>query len=74
MGILTGKGLSLLNALTLLRNLFWEVTSVIQEQYSQATTVPHFIKTGLHKQPLKSVVEKRYSHKCVFRNIPLNLV
>ena len=74
MGTLTGKGLNLLNALALLRNLFWEVTSAIQEQYSQATTVPHFLKTGLHKQPLKFVVEKRCSHKCVFGNIHLKLV
>ena len=67
MGTLTGEGLSVLNVLILLRNLFWEVTSAIQEQYSQATTVLHFLKTGL-------VVEKRCSHKCVFRNIPLKLV
>ena len=73
---MTGKGLSLLNALTLLRKLFWEVSSAIQEQYSQATTIPHFHKAGLHKQPLKYVVEKRCSHKCVcgFWNIPLNPV
>ena len=58
METLVGKGLSLLNALTLLRNLFWELTSTIQEQYSQAAKVPHFLKTGLHKQPLKLVAEK----------------
>ena len=69
--VLVKVQLSFLNAfLTLLRNLFWEVTSAIQEQ----VTVSHFLKTGLHKQPLKFVVEKTYSHKCVFRNIPLNLV
>ena len=56
--------LSLLIALKLLRNLFWEVTSAIQEQYSQATTVPHFYQNRrLHKQPLKFVVEKSCSHK-----------
>ena len=74
MGTLTGKGLKFLNALTLLRNLFCEVTSAIQEQYSQGTTGPHFLKTGLHKQPLKFFVEKRCSHKRVFKNIPLKLV
>ena len=68
--VLVKVQLRLLNALTLLRNLFWEVTSAIQEQ----VTVSHFLKTGLHKQPLKFAVEKKYSHKCVFRNIPLNLV
>ena len=71
---LTGKGLSFLNVLTLLRILLWEVTSAIQEKYSQATTVLHFLKTGLNKQPLKFVVEKRCSQKFVFRNIPLKLV
>ena len=63
-----------LKASTLLRNLFWEVTSAIQEQYSQAKTVLHFLKTSLHKQPLKFVVDKRSSHKCAFRNISLKLV
>ena len=48
--------------------MFWEVTSAIQEQYSQATIVPHFVITGLHKHPLKFVVEERCSRKCVFRN------
>ena len=57
-GTLIGKGLSHLNALTLLRKLFWEVTSAIQEEYSQATEGRHFFKTGLHKQSLKFVVEK----------------
>ena len=51
-----------------------EVTYAMQEQYSQAATVPHFLKTGLHTQPLKFFVEKRCSHKCDFRNIPLKLV
>ena len=46
-----------LNALKLTRNLFWKVTSGLQEQYSKAITVPHFLKTGLHKQLLKFVVE-----------------
>ena len=52
MGTLTGKRLFLLKALTLLRNLFWEVTSAIQEQYSKAAIVPHFVITGPQKQPL----------------------
>ena len=58
-GILTGKGLIFLNALRLVRNLFWEVTSAIQEQYSHAVIVPHFLKTGLHKQPLMFTVENK---------------
>lgn len=74
MGTLTNKRLSLVNALTLLRHLFWEVNSVIQEQYSQVTTVTHFFRTGLHKQSQKFVVEKRCSHKYVFTNTPLKLV
>ena len=34
MGTLSGKGLSLLNALTLLRDMFWVENSALQEQYS----------------------------------------
>ena len=74
MGTLTNKRLSLVNPLTLLRHLFWEVTSVIQEQYSQVTTVTHFFRTGRHKQSEKFAVEKRCSHKYVFTNTPLILV
>ena len=59
METLSGKGLCLLNALTLLTKLFWEVTSPIQEQYSQAIIVPHFAITGLHIQRLQFVVEER---------------
>ena len=59
METLSGKGLCLLKALTLLTKLFWEVTSPIQEQYSQAIIVPHFVITGLHIQRLKSVAEER---------------
>ena len=55
----------LFKALTLLRNLYREVTSVVKKQYSQATIVPHFIVKGLQKQPLKFVVEERCSRKCL---------
>ena len=63
MGTLTDEGLSLLNMLILL----WKVTSTTQDQYQQAATVLHFLKTGLF-------VEKSCSQKCVFRNISLKLV
>ena len=66
MGTLAGKGLSLLNVLTLLRNLFFYARTI----FTSNKTVQHFLKKGLHKQPLKFVVEKWCSHKCVFRNIP----
>ena len=51
--------LRLLNALILLKNLFWEVTSATQEQYSQATTtIAHLFKTGIYKQSQKLLWKK----------------
>ena len=59
METLSGKGLCILKALTLLTKLFWKVTSPIQEQYSLAIIVPHFVITGLHIQRVRFVVEER---------------
>ena len=69
METLAGKGLCLLKASTLLRKLFWEVTSAIQEQYSQAIIVPHFVITNRSSDAgTKICYGRKVIRKCVFRN------